>query len=404
MDRKHFSTGSPGALAVVRRLTGARHMFIVHSLAGPTATGDAASAVVAAKYFERVVHQVHEALSRCGLDREAECLTSIPAERCWRPEIGLARRACAEGNTQLAALQLLVVGDGKIPMRIDTELPQPGRLLVDGEIVELEGVVVLRLDHVLTIECGERRAQFSKQDDRWLLSTPPSRPRWRVHGLSPYGPSFIVESDIQGTPALFPDLARTRKPPPGESTDDMDLGPIREAIDLISANPSYAGLLASVVRGFIVTRGERSPANSSREMPGLVALKSADEVLGYVESIVAAACHQALFQMSLAFALTESGREHVGYVATRRTYMTARRALAAAHEHVNVARLLESLSSDAQTRARASRRRLLIATDCAPLLDRSKNLTAAGSQLWTALKAMTDVAPCSTPSRCPSEQ
>ncbi|MGH8083764.1 MAG: hypothetical protein ACREPV_00615 [Lysobacter sp.] len=361
-----------------------------------------ASAVIAGKHFERVRQRLLcqlEASSQHGLAL-ALAAARPAADACWRADVGIAATACASGSATLAALQLILMARPQT-LELSVALEAPGRLFLDGCVLPVQDEVVVCADaDGLHLPRGGGSACVDAATGRWNITAVPDDEAGRVHTLHSAPARYLIESGRAGSSSIFPNPMDTRS---GHGRMPETAASIR-AIDLafatLTANSAARqAWFASAIDGVILTHGEAEVGISSPDFPGLIALNTGRNLLDYAETIIAGTCHQKLFQLALVFALTQPGVEEVHYVPSRRSYTTTRRALAAAHEHVNVIAALRDMATAPEApsgiRGHIERRMLMLETDCVPALDTSAVLTDAGACLWRRLRelAATDAAP-----------
>jgi len=347
-----------------------------------------ASSLVATKYFERVRQRLVKVLQvrERGLLAEQVARLRPHTDRGWRPEVGMIA-AFIQRDPGLAALQC-VLASHPTEVELCAEITAPALLFVDGYLVHVNGFTKLALNNnELTIASGEDLTELHYLAGRWQLKR--QQGTRRVHGLEIDGPRYIVESGISGQLGLFPDPLMER------STTCTGALEFVHALEIASTwlttgSPTYRRWLSSAIDSIILVSNDASVRLSSPEFPGLIALYNGLSPLEYVDLLISGCCHQKLFQLALLSPLTEIGIEEVHYVPLRRTYVTARRALAAAHEHVNVLLALNQLrdvvDAPRELLSKIERRTILLETDCVPILDRSEALTSNGNELWESLK------------------
>ncbi|AVO32157.1 hypothetical protein [Stenotrophomonas maltophilia] len=349
---------------------------IARAFAMPTPVGLGAgdSAQVARLYFERVRKRVLEQLDEAA-HRDLRHLVAMldpRASACWRPAVGLAA-SMLQQTPLLAALQLLLISGDDLPL-LDTALVEGGVLYVDGQAMQVtdhQQPTRMRAIGGVTPVALRHRLSSSELD-----------------GASSNGPRYLVEHGPSPA-AVFPDPLQPAPIPSSPASASSEA--LQQAVALLAASsPLYAGWVASVVDGLLMTQGPAECVLSSPAHPGLLAVREGRDVLDYVELLVVGACQQRMFQLALLGRLTEPGNEQLHYLAHRRWYTSSRRALFAAHEHVNVLQLLNDVSvldpSNAELARRIARRRLMFDLDCTPALERDRTLTALGRQLWTRLR------------------
>jgi len=372
-------------------------MPIVHALASPLAAhSEAFSEIVARKLFENVRARVLSELA----ERSSTLATAVAgldsgASHYWRAELGAITAACNGGNAELAALQLITMHH-RDALTVQIDIGKAGHLYMDGIIVPLQGRVEVRLQ-------ADRLQLAREQDDllfcmnrgRWTLEETPPDSIWRVHGLRAAHPRYVIESTITNPESVFPVIGRyafRKDAKPADATSVTAclevLGSTLQYIETYSK--AYESWFRGSIDGLVLTTGSSAMSMTSPLFPGLVALNMGYDALDYAEVLTSAASQQKLHQLSLVSALTVPGREEVRYLPTRRSYTTSRRALTSAHDHVNAIRMLSDLSlieglSD-QVAQRIETRKLLLATDCIPILENSEILTPAGQALWRCLK------------------
>ena len=373
-------------------------MTALSSLACPQAAGTVdVSPLVAQKYLERLLRLLarDETLaSRSDGDIEA---MAAPRVSAWRPEVGMATRSAKTGNTSLAALQLACVS-GAQALSIRGTVGPGSSLLVDGWLLPVEGEVSVRvLGDTIEIVSSLGSVRLRVEADTASVLDSEKGSAWTVTPMGKRRPRYLLHSGLMGRPGIFPwptpkQLARRIQSAavPGPTPMPPAFLEMTEALDQHS--PGYADWLSTVVDGVFLTTNADSGAVSSPEFPGLVALGPQDTALDYAESLTSQACHQRLYQLLLVAPLTATDFEEMSYLPSRRTYVTTRRALAAAHEHANVMQMLSGLTSRTDLReeaeARITRRRLLLQTQCLPALERSRSLSGEGSALWLRVREL----------------
>lgn len=364
----------------------------LHALASPHGPDTAAtSALIAAQRYAQLRRQLQAALAADDAGLHAALPAAMP-EPAWRPELGIAATCAAGGQPHAAALQLLLLS-GPRDLALRVTLPQPTRLLLDGTALHFQGQLRVALStEALSIETADAVLDFRWNAlHGWLPDEPagtaaPSR-RWSGGP----GPRYLLEPGTCGAAGSFPrPWPSTLPPQPGDSASAAR---IEAAIARIGdAAPAYLRWIGSALHGVLLTTRETGSDLCSPGFPGLAAIAPGRDPLHYAELLVSAACQQKFHQLALLHATTLGGREDVRYVPQRRSYLTTRRALAAAHEHVNVALMLAGLAQrqpgDHEIGARLARRRLMLACDCVPLLQDSAVLAPAGAELWRALREL----------------
>lgn len=374
-------------------------MSMIRALSSP-ASGDSeeASRIVARKLFEKIRARVLAALDGNATSAAARVQAlDIDAGHCWRAGLGAAGAACDAGNPGLAALQLAIMGAGDMAP-LDAAIAEPGHLFIDGSIVPVVGKVRVRIedDHLILDRDGEA-LRFRTIGGRWVAEAASTVGVWRVHGLKAAHPRYVVESTIANPAAVFPVMGANNFRKGGKPADTALVNRSIDAMEATlghigSSSPLYRAWLGGSIDGVVLTVGGASSSMTSPMFPGLVALNMGYDILDYAEVLTSAASQQRLHQLSLVVALTEPGKEEIRYLPTRRTYATSRRALTAAHDHVNAIGMLRDLRAvedlSDQVDRRIAARRLLLATDCLPILERSDILTPAGRELWGCLREL----------------
>lgn len=371
-------------------------MNIVYAFASPNGSeATDVSNAVAQKYFEQAQRRVLSLLAGGlpnSLIRGLETMAVSPAT-AWRPEMGMAIAACNAGNATLAAFQLVIL---TAPLEIECSgQVGAGSLLLDGWLIPVHGEVSIRASSgILHISSASGVALFAIKDGRWNLSEEAVDRDWVVYSALSGRPRYIVDSGIPGSSRMFPQLGG--KGPhalQGGTRSRKDvantINTLNVALQSINDSKGYGEWMSSAVDGLILTTGDVSVGVSSPNFPGLVALNLKGSALEYAETIISAVCYQKLFQLAMLYALTEPGTEEIHYIPERRSYTTTRRALAAAHEHVNAIVMLKSFNAETMdmdlVRSRIRKRALMLSTDCVPALEKSSILTIAGKNLWSRL-------------------
>jgi HEXXH motif-containing protein len=372
-------------------------MPIVQALASPLAAhSEAFSELVAKKLFENVRARVLSGLTeRRGALAVAMAELDSGASHYWRAELGAMTAACNAGNEELAALQLITMYP-RNALTVQLDIGNAGHLYIDGIIVPVQGRVEVRLE-ANRLQLGREKDTllFSMAHGRWIPEETPLDSVWRVHGLHAAHPRYVIESSITSPESVFPVIGRyafrrDAKPVDAASvTACLDvLGSTLQYIETYSK--TYQSWFRGSIDGLVLTTGNSATSMTSPLFPGLVALNMGYDALDYAEVLTSAASQQKLHQLSLVSALTLPGREEVRYLPTRRSYTTSRRALTSAHDHVNAIRMLSDLSLieglSEQVARRIETRKLLLATDCIPILENSEILTPAGQELWRCLR------------------
>lgn len=314
----------------------------------------------------------------------------------WRPEIGIAAAAVGRGDPELAALQIALAYDDIESYEVPVSTA--GCVYLDGSIIRVSGKSALeRNDGFLKLSSSEGAQEFISASGMWVEQRSIPGDDWRIQGLGFSRPRYCIASGHKASSGIFPSVLRN-KTVTSPSMSSVDTGgservaEIENALALLCDSNAYSGWLSGVVDGILVTPSGTSPGSSSPEFPGLIAVGRDDlGVLRRLEQLVGAACQQYLFQLSLVYALTDAGREEVAYVHSRRSYTTVRRALAAAHEHVNIILLMneieKSCDNPGAARVRAERRRVMLMSECNHVLSGSAVLTDEGRYLWDRLIA-----------------
>lgn len=329
--------------------------------------------------------------------REVEGLPA-PRGSPWRPEVGLVSAACTSGHTELAALQLAVMcADASASVRARVEPTSP--LLVDGWLVPVQGDVVVQADvGGMSIKSGLGAVSFRTEGRRLVGASPDSGSFWRVNPTGSRQPRYVIESPLSFSSGIFPWPVKFAGPVLGK--DPQDSVPMSRSMDALSramvlideTSAGYAEWIGSATDGLVLAAGPVRAGISSPDFPGLVALSSLGDELDHAEAIVAEACHQYLFQLLLVTPLTEAGVEEIHYIPVKRSYLTTRRALVAAHAHVNVILMLRQLEKrpehHASAKLRIARHQLTLDTDCMPALRASKQLTEAGRELYLRVQEL----------------
>jgi HEXXH motif-containing protein len=370
---------------------------IVQAMASPLAAhSEAFSELVAKKLFENVRARVLSQLT----ERSSALATALAdldsdTSHYWRPELGAMTAACNAGNAELAALQLITMHPrGALSAQLN--IGKAGHLYMDGNILPLQGRVEVRLQADRLQLAREHDALFfCMSRGRWTLEDTPPDSVWRVHGLRAAHPRYVIESTITNPESVFPVIGkyafRKDAKPADAATVTACLDVLRSTLQYIETySKTYESWFRGSIDGLVLTTGSSATSMTSPLFPGLVALNMGYDALDYAEVLTSAASQQKLHQLSLVSSLTLPGKEEVRYLPTRRSYTTSRRALTSAHDHVNAIRMLSDLSlieglSD-QVASRIETRKLLLATDCMPILESSEILTPAGQELWRCLK------------------
>lgn len=364
------------------------------------------SALVAGKWLARERDRLIEGLQQHDLTAFADALAAFAAtgERARRPGIGRAARVARQGHWSFAALQFACaapIGPAQVTLQMD--IASAHELFVDGWLVPVHGRVHLERDaHGLVLASGGVEAHFVA--DAWSLrpegAPPPAS--WVVHPLAIGGPHYLVESELRSTAGIFPwnaDAVRqrtlaaapNRAGAPGiADTTPFDRWPIAATMALLRRTaPAYADWVSAVTDGCLLIEGDANNGTSSAELPGLVALTTQTSLVRCAETLLAQASQQYLSLCLLATPLAEESREEIHYSASRRSYLTTRRLLAGAHEHANAQLMLDAMAVEPQVaeeaRARAQLRRLMLAVESQPLLNRSRGLSTAGQAMWQVL-------------------
>lgn len=358
-----------------------------------------APSIVAHKYFERAYGRVLARLPEKERD-EFEVAMSVGEGSPvvdWRPEIGMALSACDAGKIMLAAFQLLVTR-ASTQVRFSGNL-EKSSLFVDGWLIQVEGATsVLSGGGLLQVRSALGEVNFLDIGNWWELVGASADSGWIVYRSAVSRPRYIVRSDIPGSSKMFPAIGKSAglqalsdRSPCNEMASGATKA-INAALIGIERSGNYGGWLATAVDGIILTGGDVPVGISSPNFPGLIALNDQGSVLDYAETIVSAVCHQKLFQLAMIHALTEPGKEEVHYVPERRSYTTTRRALAAAHEHINAICMLNGFQDPSVPSElidiRIRKRELMLMVDCVSPLEKSEILTPAGKHLWQHLKSL----------------
>lgn len=368
---------------------------IVNLLAAPPDRGSSAgSGLIATKLLESTVARLIPVLDQAGHGQLVAALSSSRPRRpgAWQPALGIGSAASRTGHQLLGALHLMSMMQPEAPFELTVPLDRPGTLYLDGHLLPVGHHVTVTADLTgLQFKSQGATAKLESETGQWLLANVEGGLR-AVRPFARRIARYVAISSVKGSSSVFPDPMR-HSPLGAEPSGPLegDLLHVEAALSALagSANEQLQWLEESV-DGLLLVSGEAA-ALSSPDFPGLLALAPGKSVPDYIEAIAGGACHQKLFQLALVSALTKPGREEVHYVPARRSYTTTRRALAAAHEHVNVIGTLRGLTQRPSPWAsslleRIERRRLMLAIDCVPALDSSAILTEAGSLLWRRLQ------------------
>jgi HEXXH motif-containing protein len=348
--------------------------------------------LVAERLFERTRSELVECLERDALRELTERVAAIavPQSEVWRPELGIVS-SVVRHDAVLAAIQfLLAFAAGSFD--ISGTLKAPAKLFLDGVIIPISGAVtIVATEASLFVRSDTGNRRLERRARTWI---DPDGACHRLPGSSVHGREFYVMAPFRhAQDAVFPDPFSTEMDSLAveKKTHDAVATAIKafddEAVD-------YGPWVRDSLVGASLIPKDIYSAPTSPGYPGLVALPCDLDRLDYFEILVVAACHQRLCQLALVLNLGTVGKEDVHYVPARRSYITARRALAASHEHVNVMLAFRSIRASGdevpELERRIERRRLMLATDCAPILDRSDVLSSAGAELWRRLKFCLD--------------
>lgn len=367
-------------------------MSIVQAFATPVEPGSvAASLAVGQKVFEQVKSQLVRMLRLSSLSELAIHIDGLePSQSCWRPEMGIAVARSPE-SLKLAALQFALVarpGDRELTVVLDA----PGRLFLDGNAWQVRDEVVFRMDcESVEVRSSTGVASFRFEFGNWEVARFPEAGAFLAKAIGNSHPRYVIELCEHSSLGQFPNPVNAKSESMQHSSwADESINEIALALKLVGeSSPAYVAWLASVVNGIVLVKG-KGISVCSPDFPGLIALQSGLAAIDYVELMICAASQQKLYQLARVFPLTEPGVEEVTYIPARRTYVTTRRVLAAAHEHVNVISLLMTLSSGAgvctDIERRVQARQLMLEINCMPVLDASRILSISGSELWTRLR------------------
>lgn len=343
-------------------------------------------ALVALRVFERTRKTVLSAIDPQASDAAGIMIAAIapPASGTWKPELGMVSHAL-EQQPMLAALQFILAFHHD-PFEFTCTLEREGSIFLDGHVVSVAGDVhVLATEGMLTLRSQAGDASFGTRHGRKVLVD--SLPLLLPPGVD--GQGFYMMAPVSSArPAIFPDPLAPAHSLSGDMTTSTTLVQAFAALD--ATRGAYGTWVRGALAGACMVPKGNDVAATSPRFPGLVALPCGLDRLDYIEVLVVAACHQRLCQLALVMNLGAAGREEVQYVPARRSYLTSRRALTAAHEHINVLLALESVEAEGAERRdlerRIERRRLMLATDCLPILDTSDILSEGGAELWRRLK------------------
>jgi HEXXH motif-containing protein len=312
----------------------------------------------------------------------------------WQPELGIAQKL-ADSNPIAAALQLTVAAAGVDDIAVC--LPEAAVVYLDGWFVQLPAEGCVRLaEGTMEFEDGGERVAFGRMQDQW----------WPSNGghagqqvLASGSPAFrhVVKLRCKGSTGMFPTLPDPSSPR-AETVADVNMdgsssAELARALALLQSLPDgVARWVHQATHAIWFSGGPAPVASSSPLYPGAVALRESGTWQGYFEAIASSVAQQKLHQLLLLEPLTENGAEEVHYVPPFRSYITTRRALAAAYEHAHVVRLLHAAANAAPgpaaeaMRRRALRRALRLDAECAAALDASRALGPVGSALWKDIK------------------
>jgi hypothetical protein len=305
----------------------------------------------------------------------------------WQPELGIAR-TLSDADPASAAIQLLVATPAT-GVEADVMLPTASALYLDGWVARLPAGTRATLagDRLVFGERGE--AAFARGRDGWQPVGTACAGQ-DVSRSSSATFRHVVGSRRHGSSGMFPALLDAPAGP-GEAVGEADasMPALAAALRCLDALPDGdAQWLRQVTHSVWFSDGSAAVAPSSPRYPGVVALRRGAAWDAYLEAIATSVAQQKLHQMLLVSALVDGDAEEIHYVPASRTYTTARRALATAYEHAQVARLLRA-AADASPgamaeplRRRALRRRLRLEAECASPLDGSKALGRLGAALW----------------------
>jgi hypothetical protein len=312
----------------------------------------------------------------------------ISGKNYWRPELGISRQNVRAGQPILGAVHW-ICGFLADQADIDVSLEPGSKLFLDGSTWCFQSAARVAVTRgVLDIRAAEIAVRLVQSQGRWrqaaLMAPPESsadRPylaRIEAAGVAGAYPNPFDWS-CQAIDGLIP------------SPDRVNLSEEHAALlPLLEGDSEYAAWITSVVAGIVVTSGDAAVASTDPGFPGLVFLRKASGAAEAAERLVDAASQQKLFQIAMAFPLTEPGREEIHYLPSRRTYTTTRRLLSAALQHVNAIGALvgmrDAVTATESVHELVSARRLLLEAECWPALEASKTLTPHGAVLWAEIK------------------
>jgi hypothetical protein len=311
----------------------------------------------------------------------------------WQPELGIAQ-ALSAADPVAAAIQLLAAAPGTdVDVDPGVGLSAASALYFDGWVARLPEGTRARLsgDRLLFGERGETIA-FARGRDGWQ----PVGAACAGQDVSRSTSAtfrHIVGSRHQGSSDMFPALLEagaTHAAGTGVGDDaGGSIAALADALRRLDALPEGdVQWLRQVTHSVWFSAGSAAVASSSPRYPGVVALRRGAGWDAYAEAIASSVAQQKLHQLLLVSALVDGEAEEIHYVPASRTYTTTRRALAAAYEHAQVARLLRAAADVAPgamaepLRRRALRRGLRLEAECASPLDGSKALGRLGAALW----------------------
>jgi hypothetical protein len=311
----------------------------------------------------------------------------------WQPELGIAQ-ALSATDPVAAAIQLLVAApNADVDIDAGVVFSAAPALYLDGWVARLREGTRARLsgDHRLVGESGETVA-FARGRDGWQ----PVGAACAGQDVSlSTSATFrhIVGSQHQGSSDMFPALLEARAThaiDTGDGDDgDGSMQALADALRRLDALPEgEVQWLRQVTHSVWFSAGSAAVASSSPRYPGVVALRRGAGWDACLEAIASSVAQQKLHQLLLVSALVDAEAEEIHYVPASRTYTTTRRALAAAYEHAQVARLLRAAADAAPgamaepLRRRALRRGLRLEAECASPLDGSRALGRLGAALW----------------------
>lgn len=364
--------------------------FSVSSASPVPSLHSAQSQAIVERFAEMVQNSLVKSLADAGETRLMEFVRRplITGKNYWRPELGISRQNVRAGQLILGAVHWIC---GVMADRVDINVSlEPGsKLFLDGSTWCFQSATRVAISGgVLEIQSPETAVRLVKSQGGWRQATLMAAQK------SSADHPYLARIQGEGVAGVYPNpfdwncqaIDSQTPSPDGSSLPDE----YTALLPLLNGDSEFSSWIASVVAGIVVTSGDAAVASTDPGFPGLVFLRKAPGAAEAAESLVDAASQQKLFQIAMAFPLTEPGREEIHYLPSRRTYTTTRRLLSAALQHVNaigaLVEIRDVVDATESMHELVSARRLLLEAECWQALEASKTLTRRGAELWTEIK------------------